>query len=392
MPEQRIELIEQGVAGTGVEDRVDADLVSIDVWKTRVYSVALAIGAVVLFSFYFFGAIGGDRPNYQAVMVPAFAALCLVAVGLLRSGKVSLVFLERLGLVSLAIFYAWQVIHTLIFAPNLAAFIASLSSTVLRTLDSLCIVTLLVASARRGMTLCAGIVVATMAAVVWTVDFRFAPIPSEQSLLLWRIHLITAANVALICALALSKEQFSLARELARALARMAETDDLTGVANRRLLHRVLPETIEQARLSATPLAVILLDLDHFKRINDAEGHLAGDRVLAGVAATIRPQLARADVFGRWGGEEFLVICPGRDLDAALLCCERLRRVVQEVQSSAGPVTASLGCAVYRPGDTPETLIGRADAALYRAKSQGRDRVEAAGRETGPMVGCDRVV
>jgi diguanylate cyclase (GGDEF)-like protein len=123
--------------------------------------------------------------------------------------------------------------------------------------------------------------------------------------------------------------------------------------------------------------------VDSFKRVNDSFGHSAGDHVLAGTATAIRQQLRTTDTFGRWGGEEFLVVAPETDREQAALLAERLRAVVaQQIYPQVGNVTASFGVAIYHCEDTAESLVRRADAALYRAKLNGRNRVEI---ESAPM-------
>ncbi len=186
-----------------------------------------------------------------------------------------------------------------------------------------------------------------------------------------------AIYIALLAGGALLKERYIKAAVLAEVLARMAHIDDLTGAYNRRHLVQALRQAIEQAQRYERPIAVILLDVDSFKRVNDTFGHSAGDQVLAGTANAIQEQLRATDTFGRWGGEEFLVVASETDRDQAALLAERLREVVaQQIYPQVGNVTASFGVASYRSDDSAETLVGRADVALYRAKLYGRNRVE----------------
>ena len=128
-----------------------------------------------------------------------------------------------------------------------------------------------------------------------------------------------------------------------------------------------------------TLLGVIMLDIDHFKQINDTHGHLTGDRVLVELAGIIRSQLRSTDIVGRWGGEEFLVIFHGTSLAVMTEVAEKLRVAIAEAAfPKVGTATASFGLTVYLPGDTAESLVDRADKALYKAKSGGRNRVETA--------------
>ena len=187
----------------------------------------------------------------------------------------------------------------------------------------------------------------------------------------------------------------SLARkrdELAVALERvqqLASHDELTGVYNRRHLMEMLEQQRERAQRHGERLVVCILDLDHFKRVNDLHGHLAGDDALRSFSAHVRQQLRRMDVlgraklessFGRYGGEEFLLLLPYAGLEGALGCLARLRLSMHEhpLDTCAGPLamTFSAGIAEYRVGESASQVLARADAALYRAKANGRDRVE----------------
>ncbi len=189
----------------------------------------------------------------------------------------------------------------------------------------------------------------------------------------------------------------SLARrrdELAVALKRvqqLASHDELTGVYNRRHLMEMLEQQRERARRHGEGLVVCIIDLDHFKRVNDLHGHLAGDDALRSFSTHVRQQLRRMDVlgradaetsFGRYGGEEFLLLLPYAGIDGALGCLARLRTSINEhpLQTCAGPLamTFSAGIAEYRVGESASQVLARADAALYRAKANGRNRVEIA--------------
>ncbi|WP_022982482.1 diguanylate cyclase [Ideonella sp. B508-1] len=161
-----------------------------------------------------------------------------------------------------------------------------------------------------------------------------------------------------------------------------ARVDHLTGVLNRRAIEERLDAAWEQHRRTGCGLAIAMMDLDHFKRINDLQGHEAGDQALALVGETLREQLRPYDSAGRWGGEEFLLIWLGPSAEGVLRSCERLREALtQRAQAQLKmPLTASFGVAMLRATDVAEVdLVRRADAALYQAKREGRDRVCLAG-------------
>ncbi len=168
-------------------------------------------------------------------------------------------------------------------------------------------------------------------------------------------------------------------QETNRQLEQMATTDRLTGVNNRMRVEQLLEHELETAAAGGVSFAVVMLDVDHFKQVNDTWGHLVGDAVLVGIGMLLKTGVRATDAAGRWGGEEFLLLCRDTDLAGAMHLADTLRQRLQQHEWSTVPqhVTASFGVAAYRRGDSVETLVGRADAALYRAKHLGRDRVEA---------------
>ena len=167
-------------------------------------------------------------------------------------------------------------------------------------------------------------------------------------------------------------------RNLAIAEIRAA-TDALTGLPNNRAVQDTIKRMVAQASRSVSPLSAALLDLDHFKRINDAYGHSRGDEVLAAVATVLRSSLRESDFVGRYGGEEFVLLLPDTGRDQAVVVAEKVRVAVASLGLSeiSQPVTASLGVATV-PDDAADadTLIRAADRALYAAKGNGRNRVE----------------
>lgn len=164
-----------------------------------------------------------------------------------------------------------------------------------------------------------------------------------------------------------------------RRIEELAELDELTGSYNRRCIMRLLDAEIEKSRQASAPCAIALIDLDWFKRINDAHGHPIGDEVLRTFAITIFANIRPADCFGRYGGEEFLLLLPGTDGEAASRTLDRLRGIIADLDWSAfSPgmrVTISAGVVTLRDNDTADTFLVRADSALYSAKALGRNRI-----------------
>jgi diguanylate cyclase (GGDEF)-like protein len=168
--------------------------------------------------------------------------------------------------------------------------------------------------------------------------------------------------------------------DVQKKLKHMAVTDELTGLKNRRYIMEQLEKEYQRSVRSGEPLSLVLLDIDHFKRINDTYGHGFGDRVLKSVADALRSILRSYDLLGRIGGEEFLIASPGSSLDDAAGLAKRiLDRVRREkFVDNGNKVTVTISAGVTSLGNQDaraEALLGRADAALYRAKQEGRDRV-----------------
>ncbi len=164
-------------------------------------------------------------------------------------------------------------------------------------------------------------------------------------------------------------------------LVQQATHDALTGLFNRRHVEDLLRAEVERAQRHARPLAVAMLDADHFKNINDTYGHPTGDDVLREISARCRKTLRANDILGRYGGEEFVIVFPETNVEEAGAVAERMRAAVAanpiQVGGHALDVTVSIGVSAYAPGHNVERLVERADAALYTAKQDGRNRVRA---------------
>jgi len=180
-------------------------------------------------------------------------------------------------------------------------------------------------------------------------------------------------------------EKHRLRKEVDTAMQKMAQMsthDGLTGLKNRRYIEEALEREVAGAKRYATDLSFCMMDLDRFKIINDTYGHAAGDRVLKEVARTITASFRQNDIFGRYGGEEFVVILPNTRIESARNVCERFREKVAQLvlkyDTYQLQTSISIGLTSYNRAEnqSPADLILKADKALYRAKDQGRNRVE----------------
>jgi diguanylate cyclase (GGDEF)-like protein len=168
---------------------------------------------------------------------------------------------------------------------------------------------------------------------------------------------------------------------LNKELEEIAITDSLTQAFNRQYFMDRLKQEVKRAHRYGVPVSLLLMDIDHFKQINDTHGHQAGDAVLVGMSCAIKDQLRETDLFARYGGEEFCIIATAMDEGEAVLLADRLRTIIArtdvEYRGTHIKITVSIGVSAWEPSvkDDFEALIRRADAALYRAKEQGRNRV-----------------
>jgi diguanylate cyclase (GGDEF)-like protein len=164
----------------------------------------------------------------------------------------------------------------------------------------------------------------------------------------------------------------------------LSATDRLTGLFNRRKIDEVLSQECARAQRTQLPLTVIMADIDKFKSVNDTHGHQVGDRLLVEFAEILRRRVRKVDTLGRWGGEEFMILCPDTNLPGACTVAENIRTAIENYDFPVvGRKTSCFGVAEYRPGEAPDAVIKRADDALYRAKNGGRNRVAMETDEAG---------
>jgi diguanylate cyclase (GGDEF)-like protein len=175
----------------------------------------------------------------------------------------------------------------------------------------------------------------------------------------------------------LDVQQFAEEKELmVQELRRLANTDSLTGIYNRAKIEQILTIEVLRSRRYKHPLSIIIADIDHFKLINDTYGHNVGDVVLTGIASMMKEHVREVDTVGRWGGEEFLIVCPETTAEGAKKLAEKLRKKIERHHfKDIGIKTVSMGIAQIEADDWDEDMLKRADKNLYKAKRSGRNRV-----------------
>ncbi|XPF96000.1 diguanylate cyclase [Colwellia sp. RE-S-Sl-9] len=194
-------------------------------------------------------------------------------------------------------------------------------------------------------------------------------------------QLLKAGNVTLENIIRIKAEELEKAnkelKEKMIEVERISNTDPLTGIANRKKFEADLKKEISRADRYSHPLALVIFDIDFFKRVNDTLGHKAGDNVLRKMTQLVSDNIRGIDFFARWGGEEFVLILPCRALKHAIMVSEKLRMLISQYEIEPDLfITCSFGVTEYGKGDTIESLFHRVDKALYRAKDLGRNKVE----------------
>ena len=227
----------------------------------------------------------------------------------------------------------------------------------------------------------AGIVLLAYVALVWPL-ITGANQTSDNSLaILYGIVLLVVLPWFAMMGAYIGRLRFRLNKSIAEleSSQAIAVRDDLTGAYNRRYLMGALTKEKSRSDRGGEPFSVCLIDIDYFKRVNDTKGHLVGDQVLKQLALTVQRDVRTTDFFGRFGGEEFLLILSETSLTGACAYAERVRQMVEQLQfveiDATLRITVSIGVTQYRPREEISTTLNRADMALYDAKARGRNRV-----------------
>jgi diguanylate cyclase (GGDEF)-like protein len=168
----------------------------------------------------------------------------------------------------------------------------------------------------------------------------------------------------------------SILKAMNENLKKMATTDNLTGIYNRHKFEEMFEIEIDRVLRYESPLTLIMLDIDHFKMVNDTYGHDVGDKVIKNIVAVVNKNIRTTDIFVRWGGEEFIILCPQTDSLNAATLAEKLRGAIEKsTLDKVGNITCSFGVTSYVKKESKNSFIKRLDSALYRAKDEGRNRI-----------------
>jgi len=360
--------------GTPARAAVDADR-----RKLRVYLGLLGLSTLgALMALLVNVARGAPSPLITAAALAVTAGNATLA-GLTAAGRVRLAVLEWVLLLSFTAVIVANLVHGLYLAPHDAGAVDG-GRAAMHWVPVAFVVAYIALdawlAARVSLWILLGVVLVAAPAFL-AVPEGVAGIGSAEEFV--QVVLAYAVTLVALSFFAGLPQRLVRWRETAHEMRELAFSDVLTGLANRRWGEAQLDLELARSERYGGDFAVIVVDIDHFKRFNDVHGHAVGDEVLIGLAATLRRSLRATDRVARWGGEEFLVLAPETPLPAAIELAELLRREVAATDLGSGLfVTISLGVAGWRHGDTRGTLVERADAALYLAKGAGRDRVAVA--------------
>ena len=348
----------------------------IEAAKRKVFLLGTPVGVLSILAVWAIGLKQNTITTANIFVLPTLAVL-FFGLTLLYWRKIIPLRVFELIIYGLVLAYGLcqfaATIMTITFIDN------SLSPTFTLWLPFIYILSFLILSTNRALLVSALFFLATLIlGIASCLHFLAEGMSFPNANLLVQIYFAGVFYIAVLYLVSRIKELYISEHGLADAMSKLAMIDSLTQVDNRRLLTQLLREEVTRAGRHNLPLSVILFDLDRFKTINDSFGHNAGDVVLQEVAGVLRQAIRTSDPFGRWGGDEFLVVATNTDGNQAVELANRLRETLENCFfSTAGNVTASFGISTYQGGDSPETLIRRADMGLYKAKSGGRNRVAA---------------
>lgn len=342
--------------------------------RRRIYITCLFLISIVLFSAWV------CRPywdTYRLISAPVFLLLVLGLVVLIWRESIPLERSETLMLMTLAAIPLSRQIWLYHLGRTGEQWFRMLGNNYWAT-SVVLVMAFTIGDRRRG--LLAGVAIVLLSVIIAAIgigiklaagDISANAITYVVGSLLFLMIFLALMSVATI-----PKDQWHTAISRAAVYSRWALTDKLTELANRHAGADILARHCAAAKRQDRPLSVIMGDLDNFKQVNDTEGHAVGDAVLTGVAKIMRASVRESDAVIRWGGEEFLIVVPDSNLEAARILAERCRYAIEAEPVAGIQMTMTFGVAQYQPGDTQESLLARADENLYTGKGTSGNRVE----------------
>lgn len=308
-------------------------------------------------------------------LYPVIVAGLLLALALLLSGRVRLRALE-IGVFALATLALFVRNVDLLFRDELAPQVMLLTGAQLWSFGLVLAGAFIMFERRLAIRLGVGMLALSSLLTVAAMGLEAGrgQLVGETVLYLVRVHVLLVLLLILVAVATGLREQYHRAIERAALLEQQALTDPLTRVANRRAAQERLEEELVDGERRGRPLSVAMLDVDHFKAVNDTYGHETGDVVLREVAAALSATVRARDLVARWGGEEFLLLLPETTAGEALAIAERVRLAIAGLHPEGLRITATIGVAEAADGETAGSLLRRADLGLYAGKQDGRNQ------------------
>ena len=334
------------------------------------YLLGLPMGVAAFGSSMLLEAPSAQANPYDAITLPLMTLLLSALFVAFVLKKQNFLVLEATLLTSLGLHFGGKLAYIL-SNQGTVSFISELSEFAYY-FPALYTLAFWVFGIRRGRTLAIAYCLFTLAiGAAFHLPFVLRGEGISELYILVQFYL--ASGILIIC-LSGFAATISQQAQTTLTLEQVAHTDALTGLGNRRYLEAQLA----RAFAAGQTFSLVLIDIDHFKQVNDTFGHAAGDSVLRQLATLLKAGLRTGDSLGRWGGEEFMLLIPELGDGSARELCQRLKGNIEYYTFEVGAVTISSGVATFQPGDSAESLIARADAALYRAKADGRNCVVTA--------------
>ncbi|MBK1733869.1 hypothetical protein CKO15_00955 [Halorhodospira abdelmalekii] len=365
----------------GVLDR-DGVLGSLNQLKRGVYCLALFVGSLVLFSSWWM-----REPDdlFIQFVYPVFILLFLLFCGVLCYQRTLTQRFERLLLISAGALVFSRLIWHLHFAGPIEEHLLVLTGGHFWSVAVLLLAAYVVLEQWRGVI--AGLLIIFASAVVtasgiWG-EVRSGAVSGETLVYLLRVHLFLVIILALAATAATMRDKLQSALLRAELLHYWAKTDSLTGIGNRRAADALLAQADSLLKRYGRPFSLLLLDIDHFKRVNDRHGHAVGDQVIVEIARRLSETVRATDSVTRWGGEEFLIIAQESALAEAYALAERCRAGLAAEPMCGVEVTATFGVTEVGADETVDAALVRADSLLYAGKAAGRNRVMADAQTEG---------
>lgn len=355
-------------------ETLDLDVTRNERAKRRVYIACMLLAGIVLFCAWIFRA---PWDTYRLISAPLFCLVLMSLMVMIWRETIPIARTETLMLVTVAAMPLSRQIWLYYLGGTGEQWFRMLGNNYWAT-SAVLVLVFTIGDRRRGLISGAAIVLVSVliAAIGVSTGLARGDIPANAISYVVGSLLFLTLFLAMLSVATITKDQWHNAISRAAVYSRWALTDKLTSLANRHAGADILARQCAAARRQDQPLSVIMGDLDDFKRVNDSAGHAVGDAVLTGVAKVLRATVRESDAVVRWGGEEFLIIVAGSDLEDTRILAERCRLAIEAEPIAGVRITMTLGVAQYEPGDTQDSLLARADANLYTGKGTSGNRVE----------------